>query len=90
MGRITKPGLYGVTWTGEHVKVGDDFGPPSEVVCRRVADYPKGKPPAAARITTCADCGRRIAFNPAGPHQDKPKVCMQCAGIQPLPIERTH
>lgn len=86
---INKPGLYGRRAVDDKlVKLPDDYAKPDEVICRRVSDYPKGRPPAGARITTCADCGRRLAFNPASPHQDVPKICLQCAGIEPLPIER--
>lgn len=60
--------------------------PPSKTICRRVLDYPHGRPPAIAALTHCVECGDAIAFNPAGPHQDVPKICMQCAGIDPLPI----
>jgi hypothetical protein len=69
-------------------EVGDVDRVPDMVICRRVADYPAGVPPVAAQLTACTRCGAPIAFNPAGPHQDMPKVCMQCAGIEPLPIER--
>lgn len=86
--RIEGPGLYGLLASGEAVKLPDDYTAPDEVICRRVADYPHGVAPAAAATTRCTRCQRRIAFNPAGPHQDKPKVCLQCAGIEPLPIER--
>lgn len=64
--------------------------PPGAVdkrVCRRVTDYPHGVPPARAAIAPCAECRALVAFNPHGPHLDKPPVCMQCCGIQPLPIE---
>lgn len=59
-------------------------GRPSVVICRRVADYAAG-PPTGAAIATCA-CGAAIAYNPEGPHLDVPRVCMQCAGIDPLPF----
>lgn len=84
----TKPGqYYGVTRAGRMVPVGDVDLAPDVVICRRVVDYPHGRPPAAAITGPCADCGKRIAWNPTGPHQDRPHVCMQCRQIEPLPIE---
>lgn len=59
---------------------------PAWVICRRVADYPGGVPPADAQLRPCATCGCLIAFNPAGPYQDRPKVCAQCVGITPDPL----
>ncbi len=84
--QINGPGLYGILPSGDAVKLPDDYAMPDEVICRRVGDYPNGVPPAAARLAPCATCGCLIAFNPAGPHQDTPKICMQCGGIQPLPM----
>jgi hypothetical protein len=78
---------YGRTWDGRLEDATAADGPPDTVICRRVADFPHGQPPPGARITRCRDCDQRIAFNPAGPHQDRPRICMQCARIQPLPIE---
>jgi len=85
----TMPGTYyGVTHAGRMVPLSSSPDrPPDKVICRRVADYAPFRPPAAASTGPCADCGAPIAWNPAGPHQDRPKICMQCAGIQPLPIE---
>ncbi|HLX21674.1 MAG TPA: hypothetical protein VKR23_16125 [Gaiellaceae bacterium] len=83
-----KPGTYyGITHDGRMVPAGDVDRLPDKVICRRVADYPHAVPPGAAVTGPCADCGARIAWNPKGPHQDRPHVCMQCASIQPLPIE---
>lgn len=60
---------------------------PDAVVCRRVVDYaPAPIPPGLGRAT-CARCGAAITFDPTGEFQDCPKVCMQCEGIAPLPIE---
>jgi len=80
--------------TGRIVKeVPRDTGIPDVVVCRRLRDYPTDPRlraaalPETAAVTGCSRCGFAIAFNPLGPHQDRPKVCMQCAQIQPLPIE---
>lgn len=58
-------------------------------LCRRVADFPNARPPAGADITPCEKCGALIAYNPARVDDvppDTPKVCLQCASIQPLPI----
>lgn len=67
--------------------VGDVDEAPTVVICRRVRDYAPAPVPAGAGVTPCSRCGSFIAFNPAGLHQDVPKVCMQCAGIRPLPID---
>lgn len=60
-------------------------GPPDAVICRRVVDYPNARPPSAARLASCAGCGAIVAFDPAGPHLDRPRVCFQCAKMTPLP-----
>lgn len=60
---------------------------PAFVVCRRVSDYPLALPPTAAGIGPCSTCGALVAFNLAGPHMDRPRVCMQCAQIKPLPFD---
>lgn len=79
---------YGVTHSGQMVPLsGAPERAPDNVICRRVADYPRQGPPPAATTGPCAKCGARIAWNPAGPHQNRPHICMQCAGIEPLPIE---
>lgn len=62
-------------------------------ICRRVADYPRGAVPAGAAVAHCTRCGALIAFNPkrvASVPPDTPQVCMQCAGIEPLPYEERH
>lgn len=61
-------------------------GPVDAWICRRVADYAPSPVPAGAAFTDCSKCGARIAFNPAR-KLDAPKICMQCASIEPLPIE---
>lgn len=53
-------------------------------ICRRVSDYPFLRPPAAAALDRCTECGILIAYNPARACE-APRVCMQCAGIEPLP-----
>ena len=64
-----------------------DPGPPTVVVCRRVADFAPSPVPPGAAFGHCARCHAPIAFNPAAPHQDVPRVCLQCAEIEPRPIE---
>ena len=59
---------------------------PNLWVCRRVADFPDG---AIAKFvgvgfSNCPGCGAPIVFNTAR-KVDAGKVCMQCAGIEPLP-----
>lgn len=61
-------------------------GRPDFVICRRLADFPHGTAPAGAAVDHCARCAAPIAFNPRGPHGDRPRVCMQCFRIQPDPI----
>jgi len=82
----TKPcHYYGRTWDGRLIEALPSD--PDAVICRRVADYPGGQPPAAATLTACRDCEALVAFNPTGPYLDRPRVCLQCAGIQPLPMD---
>lgn len=62
---------------------------PDTWICRRVADFPRGLP-ARAAVSNCSRCAVPIAYNPARfacIPPETPQVCMQCAGIQPLPIE---
>jgi hypothetical protein len=64
-------------------------GPPDAWICRRVADYAPAPIPAGGARGTCARCTAPIIFNPArvpSVPPDTPKVCMQCAGIEPLPF----
>lgn len=64
---------------------------PDAWVCRRIADYPGGTLPAGAAPGTCVRCDAGIAFNPARAILPEmagvPHVCMQCADIEPLPID---
>jgi len=62
-------------------------GTPDHVICRRVIDYAPAPVPPTAAIAECMRCGAAVAFNPAGPHPNRLKICMQCGGIEPLPIE---
>lgn len=81
----TEPGKYYLR-AGALVPVGDAPGPPDVVVCRRVVDYAPQPVPGGAAFTQCRLCTSVVAFDPDGPHQHVGKICMQCAGIKPLPI----
>jgi len=61
-------------------------GPPDVWICRRVADFPRGLVPAGGTVDACTHCQAPIVFNAARPVAAA-RVCMQCAGIEPLPIE---
>jgi hypothetical protein len=87
-GDPTKPGtFYGRTRDGRLVEIGSRLGDaePDLWICRRVIDYPPPGPPREAASDLCTTCGAAIAYNPAR-QVIAPKVCMQCAGIQPLPF----
>jgi len=89
-GDETKPGtFYERDWfTGRLIERGPTLKPGESIdkwICRRVVDYPGGRPPAAAAIDRCSKCQAPIAFNPAR-QVSAPKICMQCAGIEPLPF----
>jgi hypothetical protein len=77
---------YGVTHQGRMLELGDVAVPPDAVLCRRVADFPHGTAPPGAHVEPCRSCGAPIAFNPAGPHRQAPRECLQCAGVVPDPI----
>jgi len=67
--------------------------PPDAWICRRVADFPNGLPPAGAATTVCSRCRQAIAYNPRRMHStpidttQTKMICMQCAHVEPLPIE---
>lgn len=88
---LTQAGtFYGITPGGRMLQLSAAeaaaaTGALAAVVCRRVADFPNGEPPAEAARGRCVRCGTAIAFNPAR-FPDHPHVCMQCARIVPLPI----
>lgn len=82
----TKPGhYYGITHDGRFEEITAQR--PDSVLCRRVADFPNGRAPDGATITACGRCAAPIAWNARGPHLAAPRICMQCGGITPLPIE---
>jgi hypothetical protein len=78
-------GYYAPDDSGRLQPVDHPDGAPIAWVCRRLSDFP-GAPPAGYAVTTCCGCTALIAFNP-GRTVDAPKVCMQCAGLQPLPFD---
>ena len=77
---------------GRFYRVGEDVtevAPREKVtwwVCRRVADYDTPTPTGAAH-DDCGLCGERIVYNPASTVRGS-RICMQCAGITPLPMGR--
>lgn len=83
---FTSPGFYGMqddkSLVGPLAAVDR---PPDVCVSRRVVDFPHGRPPIGAVLTSCRDCGAAIASD--GKFPGVPRICLQCAGIEPLPIE---
>lgn len=79
--------FYGRTWDGRFEELpGQPPGRDVDVwICRRVADYAPAPVPAGAAFDACTRCAAPIAYNPAR-RVAAPRVCMQCAGIEPLPI----
>ncbi len=60
---------------------------PDLVVCRRLADFPPGHTyMQEPELGPCRICGETVVSQKYGPHTDRPRVCMQCAGMHPLPI----
>jgi hypothetical protein len=59
---------------------------PDAVICRRVADYAPAPVPVGGFVTVCRDCGASVVTN-ISKYPDRPRICMQCASIAPLPIE---
>lgn len=92
-GTVTPGRFYGITRTGELVPIPIEAmtgEAPGLWICRRLADFPEGKAPSGAAVSVCSRCGVALAFNPAPRAEvpaDTPKVCMQCAAIEPLPIK---
>lgn len=77
---------YGVTAAGRMIEIGDVDRAPDAVICRRVVDFPGALVPAGGAVAACTTCGASVVYNPAGPHQNRPRRCMQCAGVRPLPL----
>lgn len=78
--------FYGRTFAGKFVELGATDQQPDVWICRRLADFPNQTVPAGGSVTFCTRCDAAIVFNPARQVMAS-KVCMQCASIQPLPIE---
>jgi hypothetical protein len=62
-------------------------GVPDVVMCRRVEDFHGGQVPAGGIVTVCRECDAAVVTNLLK-FPDRPRICMQCARVQPLPIER--
>lgn len=76
---------YGQVTPGGPLLPAQDGLAPDLWICRRVADFPGQQVPIGGATAACGTCGALIVFNPARPVQ-APKVCMQCAHIQPDPL----
>lgn len=86
--RVEAGRFYGRTDSGELVPIPP--APPDVWICRRVADFPDKQVPPGGATAVCSRCDQVIAFNPARVSQvppGTPKICLQCAEIEPLPIE---
>jgi len=73
----------------EDGRIVEGHGPeaPDVRVCRRLEDYADGVP-AGGALGWCGGCGRPIVWTPADQvPADLPRLCLQCVGIEPLPIE---
>lgn len=83
----TKPGtFYGKTHDGRLEEIrGQDIHQPDVWICRRLADFPNGQMPPGGALAQCEQCEAVIVYNPAR-DLAVPRVCMQCASIQPLPF----
>ena len=62
-------------------------GTPHVIVCRRVVDVRAASDPGGRRVYAVHRVQRARRASPAGPHQDVPKICVQCARIEPLPMD---
>jgi len=85
MTKITAGKYYGAARDGTLVELEQPPREPDVWICRRVQDFPGGRPPAGAATAACCECGELIAYNPARAVA-APKSCMQCNGIEPDPI----
>lgn len=85
--RYTRPGQFFLrSIFGGPLETMPDLGvQPDEVVSRRVVDFPDGRPPENAVLMTCGRCGAAIASERKFP--GVPRICLQCSGIEPLPID---
>jgi hypothetical protein len=79
--------FYGRTARGGLERLGPTAPRPPDVwICRRLADFPGGRVPAGGQVAACDRCAAPLVYNPAR-QVTAPKRCMQCSGIEPLPIE---
>jgi hypothetical protein len=74
-----------------NAKTGREDPPTDEpiwIVCRRAEDFGTGQIPDGALTDNCTRCMTTLVYNPNGPtfSNNPPRVCMQCAGIEPLSI----
>lgn len=86
LGKLTPGRFYGIDPDGARFEVAVPAAGPDVWVCRRVADYAPGTIPADASVANCEHCAAPLVFNPARTFT-APKHCMQCEGIEPLPME---
>jgi hypothetical protein len=90
MGRRVDPGRF-YARTGRGLTEATP-GPDDQTdawICRRLADFPPGRVPVGAATSACERCGAVVVYDPrtvAIIPPSTPQVCMQCAGIQPLPL----
>jgi hypothetical protein len=83
----TRPGAFYLRQPGRPLIESTDSARPDTWICRRVVDYPDGHVPPGGLVDTCRHCSALVAYDPLSPvPPDTPKLCMQCAGIQPLPM----
>lgn len=83
---ITGGGFYKRDRSGRLEPIAGQDHAPDVWICRRVADFAPAPIPAGGIRDTCTRCGADILY--AGPPRDGPdRICFQCAGITPLPIE---
>lgn len=80
--------FYAKMQSGRFVEVPADLGGRlvDQWICRRVADFPRRELPVGGAVDVCSRCGEPIVYNTRRTIL-APKICMQCASIQPLPIE---
>jgi len=83
--RIDGGKFYGRTAHGDLEPVPDTGREPDAWICRRLVDFPDQTAPAGGELDQCMRCSALVVFNPTR-NVKAPKICMQCAKIQPLPI----
>lgn len=85
--RLVQPGrFYNRTVDGKPTEQAPTNSP-SVWICRRLADYPRGKIPTGGSVTECESCGVEIVYNPRRRFANNPPLhCMQCEDIDPVPL----